>query len=220
MVLDKDGRELSRTSMLEAIERSSYAPILGRTSFEGDIFHTNSVEVLDGSLEDRLPAFKAGNLLVSFRYTNTVGVVDPELGKFVWALSDQWIWQHDPVITKKGTMLIYDNLGIPFGQLDGQDFSRVIEIDPVTQQVVWSFSGSEATPFFSKTSGANQRFPNGNTLITETDNGRTFEVNVDGKIVWEFLNPNKTGDDGSRVAAIFEAYRVEPAVTMNWLKTP
>jgi hypothetical protein len=29
-------------------------------AFEGDLFHTNSLFVLDGSLSDRLPAFRPG----------------------------------------------------------------------------------------------------------------------------------------------------------------
>jgi hypothetical protein len=37
-------------------------------------------------------------------------------------------------------------------------------------------------------SGA-QRLPNGNTLVCEGKTGRVFEVQTDGTIVWEFLNP-------------------------------
>ena len=38
--------------------------------------------------------------------------------------------------------------------------------------------------------GGNQRLPNGNTLITESCSGRVFEITKDGRIVWEFYNPN------------------------------
>ena len=38
-----------------------------------------------------------------------------------------------------------------------------------------------------RTLGA-QRLPNGNTLITESDAGRVFEVTEGGDIVWEFVN--------------------------------
>ena len=35
-----------------------------------------------------------------------------------------------------------------------------------------------------------QRQPNGNTLMVESDNGRLVEATRDGRIVWEFINPN------------------------------
>ena len=44
--------------------------------------------------------------------------------------------------------------------------------------------------FFSALIGSNQRLPNGNTLITESDKGHVFEITREGKIVWEFYNPN------------------------------
>jgi hypothetical protein len=31
--------------------------------------------------------------------------------------------------------------------------------------------------------------PNGNTLITESDRGRVFEITPSGEIVWEFFIP-------------------------------
>ena len=46
--------------------------------------------------------------------------------------------------------------------------------------------------FFSPTRGSNQRLPNGNTFIADSDNGRLFEVTTEGEIVWEFLNPDVT----------------------------
>ena len=40
-----------------------------------------------------------------------------------------------------------------------------------------------------------QRLANGNTLITESVNGRAFEVTADGRIVWEFLAPHLNARD-------------------------
>jgi hypothetical protein len=34
-----------------------------------------------------------------------------------------------------------------------------------------------------------QRLPNGNTVVCESSLGRFLEVTVDGKIVWEYVNP-------------------------------
>jgi len=46
--------------------------------------------------------------------------------------------------------------------------------------------------FFSPSRGSNQRLPNGNTFIADSDNGRLFEVTYQGEIVWEFFTPDLT----------------------------
>jgi hypothetical protein len=45
--------------------------------------------------------------------------------------------------------------------------------------------------------------PNDNALITESDNGRAFEVTPDGTIVWEFYNPHRAGAQDEFIAALF-----------------
>lgn len=41
--------------------------------------------------------------------------------------------------------------------------------------------------------GAAQRLPNGNTLVTSTQQGHLFEVTPAGEVVWEFVNPIMKG---------------------------
>ena len=36
--------------------------------------------------------------------------------------------------------------------------------------------------------GEHEFLANGNILITESEGGRVFEINPNGKIVWEFIN--------------------------------
>jgi hypothetical protein len=54
--------------------------------------------------------------------------------------------------------------------------------------------------------GGAQRLPNGNTLITESDKGRAFEVTREGEIVWDFYNPD-TGSEG-RTGIIYRFFRI------------
>ena len=68
-------------------------------------------------------------------------------------------------------------------------WSRVLEIDPLTDRIVWEYGVAESERFYSRGRGNAQRLPNGNTLITDSDNGRAFEVTHDGDLVWEFRNP-------------------------------
>jgi hypothetical protein len=64
--------------------------------------------------------------------------------------------------------------------------SRVLEINPVTLELVWSYTNPR---FFSTNISGAQRLPNGNTLITAGAGGRVFEVTKEGAIVWEYMYP-------------------------------
>ena len=57
---------------------------------------------------------------------------------------------------------------------------------------------------------------NGNTLITESNFGRAFEVTPEKNIVWEYYSPERTGPDDVFIAQIFEMERVAPS-SVPWL---
>ena len=220
VVLASDGTELRRISLLEAIERSDYSDLMQRAlgslsvrrrdgAAPGDIFHTNTLEILDGSLGDRLPPFRAGNVLVSMRQTNTIAVLDMKQARITWAMSGPWVMQHQPTVLANGNILLFDNLGA-----GGR--SRVIEFDPSTQEITWSYDGREYE-LFSPILGSNQRLPNGNTIITESVYGRAIEVAPSKQIVWEFRTPSRAGDNGELIAGLYELERLEPDFPLQWL---
>jgi hypothetical protein len=129
----------------------------------------------------------------------------------------QMIGQHHahlipPGLPGAGNLLVFDNGGSSgygfdnpmarggYGGL-GRATSRVLEIDPVKMELVWSYTNAN---FFSTNISGAQRLPNGNTLITEGAPGRMFEVTPQRRIVWEYMNP--APDGGSN--AVYRAYRV------------
>jgi hypothetical protein len=204
-VLAPDGRVLERLSLLESFERSpAHAPLLRSLPRGPDLFHTNTLEVLDGRFAARSPAFRAGNLLVSVLQLGALAIVDPRERRVVWARQGSWRKQHQPTFLDSGRLLLFDNLGA------GPDRSRVIELDPLSGEIAWQFGGDAATDFFSKTLGSCQRLPGGNTLITESENGRALEVTPEGRVVWEFYNPQRAGEKGELVAVLFEVVRLPP----------
>jgi outer membrane protein assembly factor BamB len=95
-----------------------------------------------------------------------------------------------------GRVLLFNN---------GTEQSTVLEVDPRTDKIEWQYT---APGFFSEKRGSNQRLANGNTLITESDRGRVFEVTPEGEVVWEFVNPATT-DDGKR-EALWRMVRLDP----------
>jgi hypothetical protein len=129
-----------------------------------------------------------GDILASFRPTSTVVRIARETGKILWKLSAPTVaGQHAPHLLGNGNVLIFDN-GVHRLD-DSMPFSRVIEVNPATNEIVWKYQDKPAWNFFSPRMGNAQRLANGNTLITESTFGRFFEVTHDGDIVWEYINP-------------------------------
>jgi hypothetical protein len=116
------------------------------------------------------------------RVPSLLAVVDLDQKKLIWAMQGSFKYQHDPKILANGNLLFFDNQGLPRQ-------SRVIEFDPADRSARWEYTGSASDPFFSEACGTAERLPNGNTLITESDNGRAFELTPDKTLVWEFFNP-------------------------------
>ena len=107
-------------------------------------------------------------------------------------------------------MLILDNRG-------HHGMSKVIEFDPFTQQTVWGYFGDEVNNFYTKSCGTAERMDNGNTLITESDSGRAFEVTANGDIVWAFYNPARAGENNDLVATLFEVVRLDKNYVADWV---
>jgi len=195
-ILSPEGEPLGEISILDLLQESPYAfllPRLGHRDFQlteplFDVLHTNHVEVFDGRLAHLSPIYRAGNLLLSLRTISTVLILDPQAEEIVWAWGPgNLTFQHHPTLLDDGHLLIFDN---------GIDRSEVVEVDPLTYEVVWRYNADD---FFSRERGSAQRLPNGNTLITESDTGYVFEVTPAGDRVWAFANPVFT-EDGKRMA--------------------
>ncbi len=210
-VMDKAGNTKSEVSVLECFENSPFAQMLDeRREKTGDIFHTNTVEILDEAMAKALPAFRAGNILTSMRNMDVVAVVDIQEASVVWAHKGSYREQHDPTLLENGHLLLFDNLGQKQG-------SAVWEFELPSMKTVWSYRGGTDGPLMSWACGANARLANGNTLITESDNGRAFEVTPERDIVWEFINPNLAGKNNEYVATLFEIVRLPLDFPAGWL---
>ncbi|TCM15763.1 arylsulfotransferase ASST [Novosphingobium sp. PhB165] len=143
---------------------------------------------------------------------------------------DQFVGQHDAHIIPKGLpgagdLLLFDNqgaAGYPDAELATVGGSRVLEIDPTTGKVVWSYTADNSDQplwaFRSAFISSARRLPNGNTLIDEGMNGRFFQVTPAGEIVWEYVSPYfaKTSAAGSgRPVTSNWVYRAQP-VPYDW----
>ena len=176
--------------------------------------HANAV----GELAD-------GNLIMSWRNLSTVVIIDRKTGKIIWRLGREILSnQHYPHEIANGNILIFDNG--TFRKDVALNFSRVVEIDRATKEIVWQYVDTPPHNFFSPYISGAQRLPNGNTLITEGNYGRLFEVTPEREIVWEYVNPyfgtqQITRDSSPAVQgeqnSVFRSFRYSPE-QIPWLK--
>lgn len=202
----------------------------GRGGF--DWFHMNAAAYVGPNhwYDQGDQRFAPDNVIISSRQTSLVAIVARD-GSIVWQLGPDYsaspelrairqiIGQHNAHLIPKGlpgagNLLLFDNGG-PSGYgsptpvaPDGQNIfarptSRVMEIDPVSLKLVWSYT---AANFFGTNISGAQRLPNGNTLITEGPDGRVFEVTKDGTIVWEYIFPVFSG--ARMTNSVYRAYRL------------
>jgi Arylsulfotransferase (ASST) len=193
----------------------------------GDWLHINSMSVLGPNrwYDAGDSRFHPENLIWDAREANIIAIVDKRSGKIVWKLGPRYdgsaaqrklgwiIGQHHAHLIPRGlpgagNLLVFDNggwagygapnPGAPTGLKTAQrDYSRVLEIDPTTLEIVWQYTPKEAgfvvpldaARFYSPFISSAQRLPNGNTLITEGSDGRIFEVTREHELVWEYISP-------------------------------
>jgi hypothetical protein len=201
VTLAPDGTVRRRLSLLRAFLDSPFRELLEPIKHSGDIFHSNTVEWLDGRYADLSDLFRRGNLLVSLREVDIVAIIDPLGGVVEWAARGPWDAQHQPTLLDDGTLLIFDNQG-------NDGFSRVLEFDPVSAETKWQYPPMGSQLLASPEAGSCQRLIGGTTLITESERGRAIEVTREGTVVWEFLSPHRAGVERDLVATLFEVERL------------
>jgi len=188
-----------RDFLWKALKRKADGRFLLDRMTAFDLFHDNAISIARQDIEG---VCQKGDVLISACAQNLIGVVDVERGRMRWTWGDgkgDLEGQHHPTFLANGNVLIFDN-GVK------REFSRLIELDPRKKEIVWEYHSLHPTPFFTSWGGAAQRLQNGNTLVTESGDGRVFEITRDGQIVWEFYNPDK-GKDGKR-ATIYRMTRI------------
>ena len=174
--MTKDGRTVWEWRTWEHLDPGRHT-ITAMQDDRSEWTHGNGVAELPG-----------GDLLVSFRNISTVIQIERRTDKIVWELGAPPLsGQHAPLPLPNGNILIFDNG--PHRLDESFPFSRVIEVNPATKQIVWKYQEAIPANFYSPRISNAQRLANGNTLIDEGWSGRFFEVTPEGETVWEYVNP-------------------------------
>lgn len=198
-----DQGELDTMPPLRILVHYLWRWVRGKAINDHDYYHLNAVGVLgETSLGRRDGRFRSGNLLISLRNADTIAILDGDTLEPVWHWGEGTLeLPHDPTWLPEGHLLVFDN-----GTRRGT--SRVLEVDPRAGEIVWHYPEGESHSLFSEWRGSSQRLPGGNTLICESERGHVLEVTPEGRVVWEFWNPD-LGEKGRK--RIYRFTRLPPA---------
>ncbi len=208
-----------------------------------DWAHINSMSLLGPNVhyDNGDERFHPDNIIICGRDINTTMIISKATGKIVWKMGPYYdtpelehigwiIGQHHAHMVPQGlvgagNILVFDNGGwAGFGapnpaskngeKYATRDYSRVLEINPVTMKIEWEFSSKQLgrvfpvdyNRFYSPFVSSAQRLPNGNTLITEGASGKLFEVTRECEVVWEYISPY--WGDIVKINQVYRSYRV------------
>ncbi|RMF85231.1 MAG: hypothetical protein D6744_01755, partial [Planctomycetota bacterium] len=160
------------------------------------IDHSTTLEQASGHTGGRYG--RGGDLLYRWGNPRAYGAGDAADQRLFAQHDARWIPAGSP---GAGHILAFNN-GI--GRRDGQ-YSSVDEIAPPVaadgsytlrfgaafepRRAVWTYVAADRGDFYSSHISGAQRLPNGDTLICSGEQGRLFEVDAGGRIVWEYHNP-------------------------------
>ncbi|WP_045880329.1 arylsulfotransferase family protein [Pseudofrankia sp. DC12] len=175
-----------------------------------DVLHANTLEIV--------PAHPAGlwddgDVLVAVRELDLIAVVSPRAGAVRWWWGPgELSGPHQPSALPGGSVLVFDN-----GRAARR--SRVLEIDPATGEIVFTYVADPPAALFTELAGGCQQLPSGTLLVTDAQHGRAIEISRDGSTLRELhIRTNHTAGGNSRC----DIYRLAaiPARTAARLATP
>ncbi|MEM7016695.1 MAG: aryl-sulfate sulfotransferase [Pseudomonadota bacterium] len=186
--VDPSGKEIRRIhtwKLLDPVKDPIYP-----TTRRWEWTHINAIDVN-----------KDGDIVFSARNNDRVAIIDAKTEEILWKYTKTH-GQHNATWVNDNHIQVFDN---------GESSSRVLEVDPTTNETVWSYHGVPFHQFFSGHISGASRLPNGNVLICEGTSGRLFEVNRSRDVVWEWINPFVNNNRrGEATVSIYRAHRYLP----------
>jgi hypothetical protein len=182
--IDADQKEVNRIHIWKLLDpvKDPISPTVRRWEWT----HVNGIDVND-----------AGDIVFSARHADRVAIIDAKSGEVRWKYGETH-GQHNPTWVGNNIQ-VFDN---------GHAGSRVVEIDPASDEIVWQYQGEPMQQFFSGHISGASRLESGNVLVCEGTSGRLFEVTQGKDVVWEWINPFiNNNKQGKPTVSIYRAHR-------------
>lgn len=211
--LRPDGSVEGSISVLEAFEAyEGFDEVWeSRPKKDPDLFHTNTIFVLERDYTHAHPAFRKGRILTSMRHLSALALIDPGSQEVVWHMKGSFSRQHDPQIVDSGALMLFDNRG------GRGETSRMLEYALGSGELVWSYVADPPAAFAASVCGHAQRLHNGNTLVNNATMGEAFEITREGEVVWRYRSPYRTSRVGKTISRNYEFWRVPAVEVQRWL---
>lgn len=191
LVVSQEGVVLREISVLDLLRQNGLDGLLYMSTLEnfdtevtGDTLHLNDIETFHG--DGTQGFFAEGDVMISLRNIHAVLVFDPKTGRIKYKSVGEFVRQHDPDFIDGNTISVLDNHNI--APWSGGQNSRIVVQSVTDGNTKIYYQGKREQRFYTDIMGKHQWLPNGNLLITESMNGRAFEINKDGDIVWQYVN--------------------------------
>lgn len=192
MILDAQGNVLDEISILEALMDAGWYGLYQGASYENidaftpDPIHLNDVRLVTADLAQRHEWLSEGDVLVSLRGINTVGILDTTTKRFKWLSTGATVRQHSPRFFEDG-VLILDNRG----GSTASGGSRLVHVDLETRLPKTLFPRPSVplpeNSFFTRLAGHVDVLPPDRALVALTEAGDVWEVDLEtGRVLWRY----------------------------------
>tara|TARA_Y100000768_G_scaffold382115_1_gene361916 strand:- start:360 stop:1709 length:1350 start_codon:yes stop_codon:yes gene_type:complete len=196
VLLDKNNGNIIKEIFLEDVFKKNrnlglfnfHIDLPTNKSTAGDPFHLNDVEPLNISTKN----FDKGDLLISFRNSNLIFILDQDTSKIKWWTVGNTIRQHDPD-WQNDYITVFDN-SMRNNEIESEKkyMSRILKIDPQNNKAEVLYNGIKHNAY-SVMKGNHQIIENGFILATISTQGRLLIIDKDNKLKVELINKyNKT----------------------------
>ncbi len=189
-----EGEILKVISLLDILKGSKYESLLYVNPVSNvpnnagpDPLHMNDVEIFPAEMKPG--HFHPGDIMVSLRNLNAIIIIDPKTEQVKELIVGPFVRQHDPDFIDGNTISIFDNYYV--NEKDHLK-SRIVFYNAARDEYTIHFQGDDEHGFGTWRMGKHQVLENGHVLITETVNGRAFEIDEKGDVVWNYIN--RVGD--------------------------
>jgi hypothetical protein len=202
MILDAQGQVLDEIVVLEAVIKSGWTGLLptvnasedGKRNHErfvigsgmaGDPTHLNGVQLVDRELAAAHGGLSEGDLLLSLRNMNAIGILDPHTKRFKWMSAGASVQQHSPRFYENG-VLVLDNRGGP--EASGGSRLVLVDLDSHLPQTLFPRPESSLPgTFYTSASGQFELGDSDRALVAITLDNKIWEINLKtGQVLWEY----------------------------------
>jgi Arylsulfotransferase (ASST) len=204
-----DGKVLEEIRLFELLRANQLQGLLllstangSNTSVSGDFAHANDFEPFPAKMTPGI--FGPGDAAVSIRNANTVLVFNVAERRVKYVETGLTVRQHDPDFFDGNTLSLFDNNNVA-PQAYGIN-SRIVLLHAPDNRLRVVYQGSAQQRFYSDVMGKHQWLDDGHLLVTEARSGRAFELDAEGRIVWQYYNRLTDG----RVGLMEEVSRLPP----------